>query len=338
MGALQAGCTVALGIDSDPRVLRCFAQNVGAETRCVTLPTGDALAGVPAGVPMGPDVHAHFSPPCVHLSRAKASATAADVEEGLCQLRWALRTAHRFASWSIETVSTPTTRALFEVQGVAHATFDVADYGVPQTRQRLIAGPPALIARLREAPPSARVSVRSVLPDAPAAHLKNTTRRSDGRACVRSVEAPAFTVVGRRSLSWCHADGRTVRCMTARELARIQTLPEEAQLPAGSRAAILAVGNCVPSRFAACLFRAARGEPVAPRAPRQLSRLELLEARVASLEAQLFKNPFSYQERQPHTDATRPHPRGTQHAEQHSALPLPRGDCGGHGGPDAQLQ
>ena len=87
-------------------------------------------------------------------------------------------------------------RGTLHPEKVAFATLDAADFGSPQTRIRLIAGPPALIKILQEMPSSRRVSVREAFAssglDVPAPYLKNQTRGRDGEPCRRSVEEQVF--------------------------------------------------------------------------------------------------------------------------------------------------
>ena len=169
-GAIDAGATVILGADKDSVPLKLWAANVpGGRATLATLgKDGDAIE-LP---PPSPSIHVHSSPPCTDLSPARNgsvhSAAAADVEGGVRMLRWALdlvleRGDH---SWSMENVSTPTTRAVLAEYAdrfpgrVGFATLDAAEFGAAQTRIRLIAAPPKLIKLLQEMP-SARVSTGS---------------------------------------------------------------------------------------------------------------------------------------------------------------------------------
>ena len=271
-GAIEAGHEVVLGVDNNSEAIACYAANIpGAESLCLTLPSEVKWPG-------GEGVHAHFSPPCTALSRARAgSATAEQLDGGIEHLRWSMQTAiAHFASFSVETVAVPQTRALMDEQVKAHPDrfayheVECADYGVPQTRRRLIAGTPQMIARLKASPLSQRVSVADAFGgNPPAPYVKNTTARGlDGGArCTRSCTQPSFTVCGARSLSWSDAEGKTVRCMPASELAVLQTLPRDWVLPKRTRAATLAVGNAVPSRLASSIMRAATGERPIPAFP-----------------------------------------------------------------------
>ena len=158
-GALAAGAEVILGVDHDPVPLKLWSANVpGGRAVLTSLGPSDDTVMLP---PPSPHLHVHASTPCTDLSPARGrSATPADVASGVCMLRWALdlvleRGDH---SWSLENVSTPKTREVLAdyaarfPEKVAFATLDAADFGSPQTRIRLIAGPPALIKCGRHSP------------------------------------------------------------------------------------------------------------------------------------------------------------------------------------------
>lgn len=263
-GAMAAGCTPVLGVDCDDTVLRLWAANTHGKGKCATL-WRDAVDW-PAP---DPDIHLHLSPPCTFLSSARRSYTTADaMNHGLASIRAAVDFAVQrgYRSWSLEQVNVWQVRALLDAcveaspDKVAYTVVDAADHGVPSTRQRLIAGPPALIARLREVPVR-RVSVRQAFEargmHVPAPWIKNSTRGRDGAACPRSVEGAAHTQTASHPLTWCRADGSTVRCLTVEETATIQGFPSSWLLPRGSRAAICALGNAVCPPVAESIMRCA---------------------------------------------------------------------------------
>ena len=211
-GAINAGATVILGADQDSVPLKLWAANVpSGRAKLVTLGKDRDVIELPQP---SPSLHIHASPPCTDLSSARnGAATAADVEGGVLMMRWALdlvleRGDH---SWSIENVSTPTTRSLLAEYAdrfpdwVGYATLNASDFGASQTRIRLIAAPPKLIQLLLEMPSAHRVSVREAFANhglgAPASHFKNQTRNRDGTACMRSIEEQSFTVCASRE---CH--------------------------------------------------------------------------------------------------------------------------------------
>jgi len=173
-------------------------------------------------------------------------------------LRWAVRLVleRNERSWSLENVPTKATRALMvelaaaDPERVAWGVFDSADFGAPQSRRRLIAGPPELIRMLVQGIPSARrVSMRDAFDkegvQLPAVYCKNQTRSQNGGPTMRGVETQSFTVCAGHPLTWCDANGKTVRVMTARDGAVLMGFPSTWALPTGSRAAQRAVGNAV---------------------------------------------------------------------------------------------
>ena len=255
-GAIEAGADVVLGVDSDPVPLKLWSANVqGGAARLATLGVGGDEVDLP---PPAPDLHVHASSPCTDLSCARgASATPDGIARGVSMLRWCLdlvleRGDH---SWSIENVSTITTREVLADYAtrhptrVAYASIDAADHGACQTRTRLIAGPPALVRVLQEMPSARRVSVREAFAavglQPPAGHFKNQTRSRSGGPCVRSCEEQSFPVCASHGLTWCNSGGETARVMTARESAVLMGFPMAWRLPQGSRAAQRAVGNAL---------------------------------------------------------------------------------------------
>ena len=240
-GAILAGAEVVEVYDCDPVPLKLIGANIpGVKVTLATLgPKGEAVELPPAA----PDLHIHASTPCTELSPAKYNATENDVDTGVGMLKWALdlfikRGDH---SWSLENVSTPVTRKVMadyktRFPGkVDFASLDAADFGAPQNRIRLIAGPPQLIKLLQQMPSARRVSVR----DAFAAHgakvaseaFKNQTRNRDGTPCVRTVEELSFTVCASHPLTWVSRDGKTVRVMNAKESAILMGFTPSWRLP-----------------------------------------------------------------------------------------------------------
>lgn len=275
-GALLAGAKVIEVYDNNQVPLKLLAANIpGVKVNLTTLgPNGD-----PIDLPTpSEDLHVHASTPCTELSPAKCNATQSDVSTGLSMLEWTLdlfldRGDH---SWSIENVSTPTTRGVLASYKnrfpglVDFATLDAADFGAPQTRVRLIAGPPQLMKRLQEMPSARRVSVREAFAaagaDVPAEAFKNQTRNRDGTPCLRTVEEQAFTVCASHALTWCSRDGKTVRVMNARESAILMGFIHDWRLPIGSRDGQRAVGNALCTAMSKAIIQVAislhTGHPV----------------------------------------------------------------------------
>ena len=240
-GAILAGADVVEVYDCDPVPLKLLGANIpGVKVHLATLgPKAEAVELPPAA----PDLHVHASTPCTELSPAKYNATENDIEAGVGMLGWALdlileRGDH---SWSLENVSTPVTRKLLADYKsrcpvkVDFASLDAADFGAPQTRTRLIAGPPQLIKLLQQMPSARRVSVREAF----AAHgaepaseaFKNQTRNRDGTPCVRTIEELSFTVCASHPLTWASRDGKTVRVMNTKESAILMGFTHSWRLP-----------------------------------------------------------------------------------------------------------
>ena len=253
-GALEAEAEVVLAVDSDPVPLKTLGANAPHTTTVVaTLGEGCDAVSLP---PVAPDLHVHLSTPCTDLSVARRC-TNADTAGGLAMIRWAVHyvLGRNEYSWSLENVPTKATRALMaelvaaHPERVAYGVFDSADFGAPQSRLRLIAGPPKLIRMLQGIPCARRVSVRDAFSRAgeelPAGYCKNQTRSQSGGPTMRPVETQSFTVCAGHALTWCDAGGGTVRVMTARDSATLMGFPTTWALPKGSRAAQRAVGNAM---------------------------------------------------------------------------------------------
>ena len=253
-GALEAGADVVLAVDSDPVPLKLLGANA-PRTKTVVATLGRDSVDLP---PAAPDLHVHMSTPCTTLSMARrGKATTAASDKGLPMIRWAVELVLERGdhSWSLENVATRATRALFSEleaaypERVAWAVFDSADFGAPQSRVRLIAGPKKLIRMLQGMPCARRVSIRDAFAERgevpPASYCKNQTRSHGGGPTTRTVEAQSFTVCAGHALTWCGPDGQTVRVMTARDSSVLMGFPPSWRLPKGSRASQRAVGNAV---------------------------------------------------------------------------------------------
>ena len=265
-GALEAGAEVVLAVDFDPTPLKILGANAPQTTTLVaTLGEGRDEVSLP---PPAPDLHVHMSTPCTELSIARRDPKA-DTSGGLRMMRWAVtlvleRGDH---SWSLENVSTKATRALMTElaaiypERVAFGVFDSVDYGSPQNRLRLIAGPPLLIRLLQSIPCARHVSVRDAFErtgkELPATHFKNQTKSQSGGPTIRRVETQSFTVCAGHALTWCDSTGKTVSVMTARDSATLMGFPSTWALPSGSRAAQRAVGNAMCVALAKAIVLAA---------------------------------------------------------------------------------
>ena len=254
-GALEAGADVVLAVDSDPAPLKLLGANAPRTTTVVATLGKEAVELPPAA----PDLHVHINiSTCTTLSMARrGKASTAASANGLHMIRWAVEFVLKRGdhSWSLENVVTRATRALFSEleaacpERVAWAVFDSADFGAPQSRVRLIAGPKKLIRMLQGMPCLRRVSVRDAFAERgevpPAGYCKNQTRSHGGDPTMRTVEAQSFTVCAGHALTWCHSNGKTVRVMTARDSSVLMGFPPSWRLPKGSRVSQRAVGNAV---------------------------------------------------------------------------------------------
>jgi hypothetical protein len=207
-------------------------------------------------------------------------------------LRWALdlfleRGDH---SWSVENVSTPTTRKVLEEyrtrfpDRVALATLCASDFGSCQTRIRLIAAPPLLIKRLQEMPAAKRQSVREAFTQhgllVPAPCFKNQTMSRSGAPCVRNVEQQSHTVCASHPLTWTSSDGRTVRVMSPRESAILMGFPQTWRLPKGSRVGQRAVGNALCVAMSKAIVEAALSIAIGVQMPTTLTQVAVEAAAV----------------------------------------------------------
>ncbi|KAG5181030.1 S-adenosyl-L-methionine-dependent methyltransferase [Tribonema minus] len=146
-GARQAGAVVVLAVDCWREALDVHAANhPDAEHWCEEIGTGDPAelaqrlrAFAANALPPGAPVHLHASPPCQSLS--KANRASRDTSGGLRLTRFALDVieAARFDSWTVEQVSAPAVRGLFDARGVLYRHLACDKLGVPSIRRRLIA-------------------------------------------------------------------------------------------------------------------------------------------------------------------------------------------------------
>ena len=211
-------------------------------------------------------------------------------------IEWYIKLAleSRATSWSMEQVSTNGVVEIVERMRKRHPkkltyhVFNLEQLGVPQTRKRLIAGTPALVARLVRLCGDHRVrSVRDVISTGRATHLRNSTgwdvktfrhTRKLGQTKyvyqrrplvpesdrVRAVTHPAPTLLCNGDLRWAWwgADG-AVRLQHVRvpHAAALQTFPPSYVWPETTRRAYKQIGNAVPPLVAELLMRGEHGNP-----------------------------------------------------------------------------
>ena len=285
-GSAQAGHRIVYACDSDADALAVHEANHPDATHvCAKLPM--ALCQLPFPTD-GRPFHVHGSPPCTTFStmnsRSGGTALAAGRKRATRLVRWFLKTAlsSGCTSWTMEQVASPVVLAVVERVRLANRSkmdygiFEFRDLGVPQTRKRLLAGTPALIARLRRLQAhSRRRSVRDVLTHARGTHVRSSLRWEKARLRHRRapgeskyvyvaspdpmhashpVTGPAPTVVTTGPLKWVSKGVAAQPTLTVKELAALQTFPPTYELPDHQKTGQLLVGNAVPPLVARLLM------------------------------------------------------------------------------------
>lgn len=160
---------------------------------------------------------------------------------------------------------------------VAFAVFNTEELGVPQTRRRLLAGSPDMIAKLLRI--RAAANIRSVLDVIPcpygslirnskyAKSLKKKTKVEPGSASYTYVKAswtdnctyvglPSPTICASRIHYWIRVSGSSVtrKPLSVADYAAIQTFPSYYEFPECKSLALLQIGNAVPPLVAYLLM------------------------------------------------------------------------------------
>lgn len=280
MGAEMAGCTVVYATDADEDALEMHRRNhPNAKHACLTLPRDAAQIPWPTD---GSPFHAHFSPPCQAFSkqgnprvRDPKKRKRESVQCSTEMLKWSLDAALRCGatSWSLEEVAMPKVMEMLESYRAANHTrmafsvVELCELGVPQTRTRVLAGSPALIAAmLRRRGEAPAPTIRETLPAPRGSYIHTGTgvRKADPHSWGRHLYplyGLAPTVMADGALWWINFSRggmpeKTI--VTPREAAALQTFPETTKLPENKKLARRLVGNAVPPRAAAVLMRGAR--------------------------------------------------------------------------------
>lgn len=280
-GARNAGCRVAWVCDNDPLALKTHAANhPSTEHRLAELPMAQSAWPFPID---GRPFHAHFSPPCQKFSDVNKTRRADGDRRGAEDLvAWSLETALTCGaqSWSLEQVPNRAVIKIVEAAKrrhpgrVAYARIDCSQLGVPQTRTRLIAGPPALVAQLlRQLDCTNRRSVKSVIDKPRGTHVRNgkgwvKSTKCDRNGCYvytkagwgdncHSIDAPAPTVLAHRELSWVtkRVNGYDHCHLRPKEIAALQTFPPSYKWPDSLKRCLHEIGNAVPPLLAERIMR-----------------------------------------------------------------------------------
>lgn len=279
-GAAMAGAKVVYACDSDEDALQVHREN-HPDTRhaCHTLPC--------ASLPFPTDGrrwHLHCSPPCQKLSRANNThRTPGDCADALALVEWSLHTALTAGcqTWSLEHVSSKLVRRLLDhyksqhPNGLSWHVFDFSHLGVPQTRRRIIAGPPPLVAALmRMRRTCNRLGIRDAIARPRGDYIRDGSYTGQKRKrrvfasgppgivrvratwedhC-RSLETPCYTILANRGYTWVTFASDERPCDHARlvpsEYAALQTFPADYKWPPQKAFAQKLIGNAVPPRIA----------------------------------------------------------------------------------------
>ena len=267
-GAKAGGMRPIAGVDSDGDMLWYFKNNLPRVP--FHLAAIGPAEGWTAFTPPAPraGLHAHFSPPGRGLSKS-CRGKGAHKDEGPEMLRWSLNEAVKYQSFSVDTICSAETKAVCAEVAAAHscvayAEFDAVDFGVPQTRKRLIISTPAILTKLHERPAEPQVSVKAAFAKAGVAiprgatHVKNSSLvAAASSACKRSIEHAAFTCCAGRALSFCRMDGTTVQSMVPDHTKVLMGLPGEFQLRGMQRLDQQALGAGVAFGLAKAIAEAA---------------------------------------------------------------------------------
>lgn len=280
-GARQAKAEVVLAVESDPAIARVYALNHGDHMRVQTL-GGDvtAFAGELRARFDLARLHLHGSPPCQRLSQANQ--TTRDPAAGLTLVAWYLELVEALQprSWSMEQVPHPAVQELLGARGVPFAIVNALDFGVPQSRVRLVAGSEHVVRALERRKgtgpttlpvhvlpslrPAARYQLCSATCNQPVKVRRDGVRHTVGHRPMRpgeggrNLHTPSHTVWGKPGRVYDCESERVVRKLTPAECAVLQGFPLGYALCDRSTArSHQVVGNALPPPVAKALFEAA---------------------------------------------------------------------------------
>ena len=289
-GARQAGHRVVLAVDGNKNALDAHKLNhPSAVHELAILPAENLVQLLPSA---GAKWHLHGSPPCTKLSRAGGTnRSAADRADGLFLVKWFLDLVAEVGctTWSMEQVAQEdvleelAARKKAAPNIYAYHVVNMAHFGVPQERKRVIAGSPALVSRMQgRADPLRDPRVMDVIPDHPALAVGIKGRRATlGREWYKKhakafqtpinkipmelrmkrggLSRPAPTVLASSPHRWVDATGKTIVTLSIKEHAALQSFPPEYQFSRLSKHALTEIGNAIPPRMAFELMTEWRG-------------------------------------------------------------------------------
>ena len=285
-GAEAAGCKVVWACDMDEDALETHRRNHPATVHCSRALPHDHIP-FPTD---GSAFHLHGSPPCQLFSSAsQRMRRQGDRAQSEALVEWFLRLALRCGatSWTMEEVNSPHVLSIVERVRKAHPTrvayheFRFEELGVPQTRHRLIAGSPELIAKLLRARRSEpQRSIQNFITKPRGTHIRSHTysvSRTKKRGAVDTGGAKyaykvaklgdhckpttglSPTILAGIPMLWVtKSEGKahTRLSLNPRESALLQTFPTNYWLPENNRLALKHVGNAVPPKVATLLMSA----------------------------------------------------------------------------------
>ena len=290
-GARQAGCKVAVAVDSWDSALRLHRAN-HPETVHYKMTLGPGCEPrlkkiIAKHVPPGAKWHLHMSPPCTAISKLHIMNSTNGFNDGMKMVMWSLAMAFKLkpTTWSFE--QAPEREILGILRWLEYSKPDkvrsaavyFSDYGVGQPRRRSLAGSPKIISNFLTnkairapapkltdilRPPPGAFWLRASTGKTPRPEL--TTRNEDGtysnpsiRRDVQALDKVSWSVVAMHPHAFLTEDYRHIRELTPAESAALQSFPTTYTLELKGVQKVdvqRAVGNAVPPRIAQLLMSA----------------------------------------------------------------------------------